>query len=92
MGFLKMTLWSFFCVGLGIFLASFDVSGKTPIQHAEAAWKSESPKAMTQLKSGFQSAVERVRSDEKMPSEDYAATDRDAVNQLVKQSEKVSRK
>src|SRR5512143_3920442 len=39
MGFLKFLVWTACAVGLGIFLAGVDIQGRTPLEHAQRAWK-----------------------------------------------------
>ena len=93
MGFVRVFLWSSCCVALGVFLATFPLSGKTILQHAQATWSTESPRAMSQLKSGFDSALQKARksmSSAEAPEETY--DDRAAVNKLIRRGESLSKK
>lgn len=95
MGFVRVFLWSSFCVAFGVFLATFELSGKTILQHAQATWTTESPRAMSQLKSGFDSALQQARksiSSADVPEEIYGEDDRAAVNKLIRRGESLSKK
>lgn len=39
MGILRFVLWTALCIGLGIFLATFDMGGRTPLRMIQGAWK-----------------------------------------------------
>ena len=86
MGFIKFVLWTSVAVGLGIFLASFPLFGKTPLEHAEKAWKAQATPAVAQLKEGLGDAMDQakdvVASDKKI-RERHSPEDREEVNQLI---------
>ncbi|MBL8952298.1 MAG: hypothetical protein JNK82_16080 [Myxococcaceae bacterium] len=69
MGFIRFLLWTSMCIGLGIFIASYEVDGKTPAQHFRTIWKSADFSKKTAAVSG--------------PSETHTADDKAAVDRIV---------
>lgn len=67
MGFIRFLLWTSMCIGLGIFVASYEVDGKTPAQHFRQILKS----------------AQQVKLPVAAPTETHSAEDRDAVNRIV---------
>jgi hypothetical protein len=87
MGFIKFLLWTSFCVGLGIFIASYEAGGATPLDHVKriAHLDGKEPK-LDELKASLKSSVQQARSalgTEKRPTENHSAEDRAAVNKLI---------
>lgn len=39
---LSLFVWTVCAVAFGVFLAKFEVDGRTPLQHAELAWETKS--------------------------------------------------
>ncbi|OJH34723.1 hypothetical protein [Cystobacter ferrugineus] len=39
MGFLKFLVWTACAVGLGVFLATVDFNGRTPVEYVQREWK-----------------------------------------------------
>lgn len=39
MGLLKFLVWTACAVGLGVFLATVDFNGRTPVEHVQREWK-----------------------------------------------------
>jgi len=39
MGFLKFLVWTGCAVGLGVFLASGEIEGRTPLEYVQRQWK-----------------------------------------------------
>lgn len=39
MGFLKFLVWTTCAVGLGVFLATVDFKGRTPVEYVQREWK-----------------------------------------------------
>ena len=85
MGFIRFTLWTSICIGLGIFAASYEVDGKTPVQHVKQIWN-KSPHSfegtVEQAKKSLASH-ELVTHEKSEPTEQHSDADRDAVNRLV---------
>jgi hypothetical protein len=86
MAFFRFWLWSGFAVGLGIFLASYPLGGKTPVEHTLRAWKHQGSPKLETLKDGlgdaYQNAKEAVGSERKI-RERHSAEDREEVNRLI---------
>jgi hypothetical protein len=93
MGFLKFLVWTGCAVGLGIFLASADVEGRTPLEHAQRAWKrhvqpSEVERMTDGLKDALDGAKEAVGRKTKpvaQPREQINAEDRAAIERIIAQ-------
>jgi hypothetical protein len=98
MTFLKWLVWTACAVGLGVFLASGDVGGRTPLEHMSRAWKQTvSPSKLDRVKDGLHDTFEDAKdavSDAKdkvtgkpaaAPRERISKDDRDAVNRLIAQ-------
>lgn len=91
MGALKFIVWTACAVGLGIFLATGEVDGRTPLEHMERAWKrSVKPNAMDRVKDGLEDAYEDAkdavaRPTNAGPRERISAEDRAAVNRIIAQ-------
>ena len=95
MGFLKVFVWSVCCIGLGMGLAKVEIGGRTPLEHAQQAWKHRvNPSKLDQLKNGLGDAMDEAKDkveaakeafakDDKRPRERHSAEDRDAVNKLI---------
>jgi hypothetical protein len=98
MGLLKFVVWTACAVGLGIFLATGNIDGRTPLDHMQRAWKrTVRPSQLDRMKDG----VERVkggledviedakdavgRKSDAAPRERITAEDREAVNRLIAQ-------
>ncbi len=60
MGIIKFIVWTTLCVGAGIFLAGFEFKGRTPLQHLEREWHSNSPK-LDKVKDGAEDLVDDVK-------------------------------
>jgi hypothetical protein len=91
MGALKFIVWTACAVGLGIFLATGEVDGRTPLEHMERAWKrSVKPHAVDRMKDGLEDAYEGAkdavsRPTNAAPRERISAEDRAAVNRIIAQ-------
>ena len=83
----KTLVWTVCAVGFGIFLASYEVGGRTPLVHAQQAWKSSGgPVQLDGLKGRLGDAVENARdklAQESQPHEHHSAKDREALNKLI---------
>jgi len=81
MGFIRFLLWTSMCIGLGIFVASYEVDGKTPAQHIKQIWKGVPAlplpdKPLEKVKKFAMPSSDR-------PTETHSDADRDAVNRIV---------
>jgi hypothetical protein len=75
-------LWTVAAVGFGIFLASAQIDGQTPMEHAQRAWKRKvNPSKVDQLKNGLRDAIDSVS--DKKPTERYLEDEREAIERLV---------
>ncbi|QDE89123.1 hypothetical protein BHS06_09220 [Myxococcus xanthus] len=88
---LKFIVWTCCAVGLGVFLASGKVDGRTPLSHMERAWsRSVSPSTVDRLKDGLEDAYEDAKdavagNKDSSPRERISAEDREAVNRIIAQ-------
>lgn len=91
MGALKFIVWTACAVGLGIFLSTGEVDGRTPLEHMQRAWKrSVNPNAVDRVKDGLEDAYEDAkdavsRPTNAPPRERISAEDRAAVNRIIAQ-------
>jgi hypothetical protein len=91
MGALKFIVWTACAVGLGIFLATGEVDGRSPLEHMQRAWKrSVKPNAVDRVKDGLEDAYEDAkdavsRPTNAPPRERISAEDRAAVNRIIAQ-------
>jgi len=67
MGFIRFLLWTSMCIALGIFIASYEVDGKTPAQHFKQIWKNAAA----------------ARQAAAAPTETHSAADKEAINRIV---------
>ncbi len=74
MGFIKWLLWTSFAIGLGIFLATYRVEGKTPVEHVERVWKSKGAPLVESARGSVSTAK---------PNEVHSSEDRAQVNKLI---------
>lgn len=86
MGFIRFLIWTSMCIGLGVFVASYEVDGRTPVQHLKQIWKSSPHSAsVAQQVEGTldkgKKAINSVR--DVAPSEQHTDSDKDALNKLV---------
>ncbi|NMO21681.1 hypothetical protein HPC49_45185 [Pyxidicoccus fallax] len=91
MGALKFIVWTACAVGLGIFLATGKVDGRTPLDHMERAWKrGVNSSAVDRVKDGLEDAYEDAkdavaRPTNAPPRERISDEDRAAVNRIIAQ-------
>ena len=98
MGLLKFLVWTVGAVGLGIFLATGQIDGRTPLDHMQRAWKrTVRPSHMDRMKDGvdrvkdgLEDALDEAkdavgRKPEGAPRERITAEDREAVNRIIAQ-------
>jgi hypothetical protein len=80
MGFIRFMLWTSLCIGLGVFAASYEVDGKTPVQHIKQIYKQTPHSVEGTIEKAKKSLVTR---EETAPTEQHSEADRDAINRLV---------
>lgn len=98
MGILKFLVWTACAVGLGIYLATGQIDGRTPLNHMEKAWKRATRPSQVEkvkdgvdrVKDGLEGALEEAKDavgkkTEPAPRERITAEDREAVNRLIAQ-------
>ncbi len=89
MRIIKVLLWSAACVGLGIFISSYKVDGKTPVQHLERGWKQKP--GLDEVKEDVSSAIDgakkkltvKDKTPVDAPTEQHSDEDKEAVNRLL---------
>jgi hypothetical protein len=80
MGFFKFVIWTGFSIGLGLFLASYDVGGQTPLERVRRAVDSAS------VTSAFERVKGSIGTQAGYPQEHYSAEDRAEVNRLARRA------
>lgn len=90
MTFLKWLVWTACAVGLGVFLASGDVGGRTPLEHMERAWKQSVKEGLADTFEDAKDAVTDAKDKvtgkpAARPRERINKDDREAVNRLIAQ-------
>jgi hypothetical protein len=84
---LKFLVWTLAAVALGIFLASYKVQGKTPVESAQRALhQTLTPQRVKAVKERVEDAYEDAKdkvSSSKSPHEHHSTEDRDAVDALI---------
>ncbi len=88
MGFIRFLLWTGFSIGLGVFLAAYDVNGKTPLEYLQQAWpRNVKTVKLDKLKAGFhdtlQAAKDAVIPGTGKPNETHSPDERELVNKLI---------
>lgn len=79
MGFLKFLVWTGCAVGLGVFLASGNIEGKTPLEHVQRAWKRHvQPTQVERVKDGLRDALDEAQ--------EAVSDAQDAVGKTTKQA------
>ncbi|WNG45259.1 hypothetical protein F0U60_14925 [Archangium minus] len=78
MDFLKFLVWTGCAVGLGVFLATGNIDGRTPLEYVQRQWKrhvqpSEVDRQVDRMKDGVRDAIDEAK---------------DAVNRTTKQTSK----
>ena len=85
MGFLKVIIWTAACIGLGIFLATHSIEGRTAVEHAEKAFKGKKAPSLDEVKGDVETAIESAKQKlaSKEPTEKHSVEDKEAVNKLI---------
>lgn len=91
MGILRFVLWTTLCIGLGIFLGTYEIGGKTPWQSAQGLWKQSAPK-LEKVKDSAEDLVvdvkKKVTPTSAAPKERHTQDDRDAIDQIISKRSK----
>jgi hypothetical protein len=94
MGILRFLMWTTLCIGLGIFLGTYELGGKTPWQTMQSAWKQQSPK-LDKVKDGAEDLVDDVKKKvstqdpvAQPPKERHNKEDREAIDQIISKRSK----
>jgi hypothetical protein len=85
MKYFKIFLWTTACLGLGMWMASFDIGGRTPLEHMERAWKQTTPKLDT-VRMGAADLIggaKRKAPTRVAPAELHSKKDRDELEQII---------
>jgi hypothetical protein len=93
MDFLKFLVWTGCAVGLGVFLATGDIDGRTPLEHVQRAWKRHvEPSQVDRVKDGLRDAldeakdaVKRTTKQATVPRERITQEDRAAIDRIIAQ-------
>ncbi len=85
MATLRFLLWTAACIGLGIFLATFELGGKTPLVRGQEAWRgAPSAEAMKRTAGDLLGdAKKQLGGREAGPVERHSPEERNAVNALI---------
>jgi hypothetical protein len=73
MGFIRFLIWTSMCIALGIFVASWEIDGRTPLQHMRQIWKGVP----------VETVKKKLAAPNAAPTETHSAEDKDAINRLV---------
>jgi hypothetical protein len=91
MGILRFVLWTTLCIGLGIFLGTYEIGGKTPWQSARGLWKQSAPR-LEKVKDSAEDLVvdvkKKVSPQAETPKERHSKDERDAIDQLISKRSK----
>ncbi|HZH04649.1 MAG TPA: hypothetical protein VEY30_12760 [Myxococcaceae bacterium] len=86
---IKSVFWTCCAIGVGIFLATAEVEGRTPWQHFQRAWMEHVPPSVDALKAGVKGAIKAasVESGDLPQKENYAVDERELLDRRwVKQA------
>lgn len=86
MGIVRFVVWSSLCVGLGIFLGTAELGGRTPWQHAQGVWKQQGPR-LEKVKDDAEILADgvkrKVSSTETPPRERHSEDERKAIDAII---------
>ena len=94
MGILRFLVWTTLCIGLGIFLGTHELGGRTAWQAMQGAWKEQSPR-FDKVKEGAEDLAEDVRKKvatqdpAQQPKERHNKEDREAIDQIISKRSKL---
>ena len=94
MGILRFVLWTTLCIGLGLFLCTYEHGGKTAWQSMQGVWKQQSPR-FEKVKAEAGDLADDVKKkvstqDVAQPKERHDKEDRDAIDQIISKRAKGS--
>jgi hypothetical protein len=84
MGFVRTCVWTVAAVGVGIAVATVEVGGKTPLTHAQAAWRRSA--AGDWLRDKADDVVDQARGalgQPQKPRERHTDEDRAALDRII---------
>ena len=84
MGVIRTGVWTVVAVGLGIALATVEIGGRTPYQHARAAWRTS--EAGEWFRDKADDAVDRAKGalgQPQKPRERHSDEDRAALDRII---------
>jgi hypothetical protein len=80
MGFLKFLVWTGCAVGLGVFLATGQIDGRTPLDYAQRAWKRHvQPTQVERVKGELRDALDEARDAVHRTTKQAAAAPRERI-------------
>lgn len=86
MGLIRFVVWTGLCVALGVWLGTGHVAGKTPLEHAQKAWKGHAP-ALDEVKRDAKDLVtdvkKKVTPAPTGPKEQHSAEDKAAIDDII---------
>ena len=88
--FLKFLVWTTCAMGLGLWLSTVSIDGKTPVEHIQKAWKKHGSGANL---AGVKGLIDDALSDAKdlsagKPQEKHTEAEKDAVNKIIAKHQK----
>lgn len=92
MGILRFLVWTAVCIGLGLFLGTFEVGGRTAWQAMQGAWNRQAPrleKVKAEAEDLMESAKKKVTTTpDSEPKERHLKEDREAVERIISKRSK----
>jgi hypothetical protein len=97
MGFLKFLLWTGCAVGLGFFLATGNIEGRSPLEYVQREWRrhvqpSQVDRQVDRVKDGLRDAYDEARDavgrttkQPAAPRERITSEDRAAIERIIAQ-------
>ncbi|WP_257460475.1 hypothetical protein [Archangium lipolyticum] len=99
MGFLKFLVWTGCAVGLGVFLATADIDGRSPLEYVQRQWKrhvqpSQVDRQVDRVKDGLREAIDEAKvtvdrttkqQAKATPRERITNEDRAAIDRIIAQ-------
>lgn len=87
MGILRFVVWTTLCIGLGIFLGTYELGGHTGWQTMQGMWKDQAPR-LEKVKDSAEDLVDDVKKkvstqDPPAPKERHNKQDREAIDQII---------
>jgi hypothetical protein len=99
MGFLKFLVWTGCAVGLGVFLATANIDGRSPLEYAQRQWTrhvqpTQVERQVDRMKNGLSDALDEAEDTVKRttkqattaaPRERITSEDRAAIDRIIAQ-------